>query len=167
MDPTPLEAPVLARLDALGIPYTLHRHPPVFTVEEAKTLRGEIEDAVHVKNLFLRDKREAMWLVVAHEDRAVDLKALRDLLGARGNPSFGSPERLRTYLGVEPGSVTPLAAINDTGGAVRVLLDASLRDAPRLGAHPDHNAATVVLSAADLVKYLASTGHEPEWVVLP
>lgn len=158
-----VEAPVLERLAALAIPYTLHRHPPVHTVEEARILRGEL-DAIHVKNLFLRDKREQMWLVTVREDRPLDLKALRDPLGARGNPSFGSAERLRTFLGVEPGSVTPLAAIHDREGRVQVWLDESLRGLPRVGAHPNHNAATVVLSAEDLVRYLRSTGHEPAWL---
>ena len=48
----------------------------------------------HIKNLFLRNKKEAMWLVVALEDRAIDLKRLGEVLGA-GRLSFGSPERLR------------------------------------------------------------------------
>jgi Ala-tRNA(Pro) deacylase len=163
VDVSPFEAPVLARLEALGIAYTLHRHPPVHTVDEAKALRGDI-GAAHVKNLFLRDKKARMWLLTVLEDRPLDLRALRDVLGARGSPSFGSPERLATYLGVEPGSVTPLAAINDTGGHVQVLLDAALRGRALLGVHPNHNAATVTLSAPDLVRYLESTGHPPGWL---
>jgi Ala-tRNA(Pro) deacylase len=161
-----LEKPVVERLEALGIPYTLHRHPPVYTVEEAKRLRGDV-GAVQVKNLFLRDKKEQMWLLSARETQPIDLKAVRYLIGSSGNPSFGSPERLMRYLGVEAGSVTPLAAINDREGAVRVLLDAGLRDAPLVGVHPNHNAATITLSPADLERYLASTGHPPAWLTLP
>ncbi len=158
-----MEAPVLERLDALGIPYTIHRHPPLRTVEEAKRLRGDI-GAVHVKNLFIRDRKEQMWLLTVREDRALDLRALRDLLDARGAPSFGSPERLARYLGVEPGSVTPLAAINDTGGRVRVFLDAALREAALIGVHPNHNSATLALSTEGVVRYLESTGHPPSWL---
>ncbi|MDP2312285.1 MAG: prolyl-tRNA synthetase associated domain-containing protein [Pseudomonadota bacterium] len=160
---TSLEAPVLARLDALGIAYTVHRHPAVYTVEAAKVLRGDV-GAAHAKNLFLRDKREQMWLLTVLEDRPVDFRALREVLDTRGTPSFGSPERLRTWLGVTPGSVTPLAAINDTGCGVRVVLDAALRDYPLVGVHPNHNEATVTLAPADLVRFLESTGHPPTWL---
>src|SRR5471032_15948 len=98
---------LFARLEALGIP-----HAPVFTVEQAKAHRGVLPGH-HIKNLFLRNKKEEMWLVVALEDRSLDLKRLGETLGA-GRLSFGSAERLRTYLGVEPGSVTPFSVINDT-----------------------------------------------------
>src|SRR5262245_66414796 len=102
---------LFARLDEFGLKHRTVEHAPVFTVEQAKAHRGELPGH-HVKNLFLRNKKEEMWLVVALEDRAVDLKRLGEVLGA-GRLSFGSPERLRTYLGVEPGSVTPFAVIND------------------------------------------------------
>src|ERR1044072_5329282 len=95
------------RLDTLGIAHRTVEHPPVYTVEEAKALRGDLPGP-HIKNLFLPNKKE----VVALEDRAIDLKRLGERLGA-GKFSFGSPDRLRRHLGVEPGSVTPLAVVND------------------------------------------------------
>src|SRR3546814_1252371 len=98
--PTSPEA-LLAHLDALGIAYCNVTHPPVFTVEEAKALRGELPGC-HIKNLFLRNKKGGMWLVTCPEDRAVDLKALGERLDA-GRFSFGSAERLMTHLGVRPG----------------------------------------------------------------
>src|SRR5919108_1905360 len=109
---------LFARLDALGLAHRSVEHAPVFTVEEAKALRGELPGH-HIKNLFLRNKKEEMWLVVALEDRTIDLKRLGDMLGA-GRLSFGSPERLRRQLGVEPGAVTPLALVNDQACAVRL-----------------------------------------------
>src|SRR4030081_2796838 len=102
---------LFARLKELGIAQRTVEHPAVFTVEQAKARRGDLPGH-HIKNLFLRNKKEEMWLVVALEDRAVDLKRLGEVLGA-GRLSFGSAERLRRHLGVEPGSVTPLALIND------------------------------------------------------
>src|SRR6516162_5256861 len=108
------------RLADLGIAHATVEHAPVFTVEQAKTHRGEVPGH-HIKNLFLRNKKEEMWLVVALEDRAVDLKRLGEALAA-GRLSFGSPERLSRYVGVEPGSVTPFAVINDTGHDVRLVL---------------------------------------------
>ena len=120
---------LFARLDQLGIAHRTAEHPPVFTVEEAKALRGNLSGH-HIKNLFLRNKKEEMWLVVALEDRAIDLKRLGEALGA-GRLSFGSAERLKRHLGVEPGSVTPLALINDEARAVRLVLDRGLPTALR------------------------------------
>src|SRR6478609_1778293 len=114
------------RLDALGLAHRTVEHEPVFTVEQAKQHRGTLPGH-HIKNLFLRNKKEAMWLVVALEDRAIDLKRLGDVLGA-GRLSFGSPERLRRHLGVEPGSVTPFALINDPDRQVTLVLDRALQD---------------------------------------
>src|SRR5437879_6721437 len=110
---------LFARLDALGIAHRTVEHVPVFTVEQAKAHRG-ILPGHHIKNLFLRNKKEEMWLVVALEDRAVDLKRLGEKLGA-GRLSFGSPERLGKYLGVQPGSVTPFAVINDSAHKVTLV----------------------------------------------
>ena len=104
---------LFAYLDSLGIAHKTVSHPPVFTVEEARALRGQVAGG-HTKNLFLRDKKGALFLVVALEDAAIELKSLHRLLGASGRFSFGSAELLRETLGVEPGAVTPFAAINDT-----------------------------------------------------
>ena len=100
---------LFARLDALGIVHRTHTHPPVFTVEEAKELRGALPGG-HCKSLFLKDKKAGLWLVVALEECRVDLKALADRLGAPRFSSAGSAraEPLFAALGVRPGSVTPV-----------------------------------------------------------
>ena len=150
---------LLARLAELGIAVSSYSHPPVFTVEEAKALRGEHKGG-HIKNLFLRNKKGAMWLVTCLEDRTIDLKALGQALGA-GRFSFGSAERLMTYLGVLPGAVTPFAVINDTGGKVQVVLDAALLDCDPINAHPLVNDRTAAVSPGDLVRFLEAVGHPP------
>src|SRR5713226_6074225 len=150
---------LFARLVQLGIAQRTVEHPPVFTVEEAKALRGELPGH-HIKNLFLRNKKEQMWLVVALEDRAIDLKRLGERLGA-GRLSFGSPERLAKYLGVEPGSVTPFAVINDTGHKVTLVLDSGLQSEGPINAHPLTNAMTSTISLADLLRFFEATGHAP------
>lgn len=160
----PSEAPLFALLDRLGIATVTHRHPPVFTVEEAKRLRGELPGA-HTKNLFLKDKKGRIFLLVALEDRAVDLKTLHTRLGC-GRLSFGSAELLREVLGVEPGSVTPFAAINDAAGRVGVALDAALLAADLLNFHPLANTATTAIAPADLIRFLEATGHPPLMVEL-
>ena len=156
---------LLSRLDELGIAHRTVEHPPVFTVEEAKALRGNLPGH-HIKNLFLRNKKEEMWLVVALEDRVVDLKRLGEILGA-GRLSFGSPDRLRRTLGVEPGSVTPLALANDPGHQVRLALDRALADGGPVNAHPLVNTMTTALAAADLQRFFADTGHAPRWIDFP
>ena len=156
--PTSPEA-LLDRLAQLGIAVSSFSHPPVFTVEQAKALRGELPGG-HIKNLFLRNKKGAMWLVTCLEDRDIDLKALGQALGA-GRFSFGSPERLMTYLGVLPGAVTPFAVINDTEGKVQVVLDAALLDCDPVNAHPLVNDRTAAISPGDLVRFLEAVGHPP------
>src|SRR5688572_4012742 len=106
---------LFAFLDRLGIAHSTATHPPLFTVEQSRALRGQIPGG-HTKNLFLRDKKGALFLVVALEDAVIDLKGLHRRLGASGRFSFGSAELLMRHLGVVPGAVTPFAAMNDTAG---------------------------------------------------
>jgi Ala-tRNA(Pro) deacylase len=156
---------LLVRLDQLGIAHTTHRHSPVFTVEEAQRLKGDLPGA-HTKNLFLRDKKGTMWLLVARFDKDVDLKVVAPQVGARGRLSFGSPERLMRYLGVIPGSVTPFSVLNDHGRQVAVALDSGLRQQEVWNAHPLDNAMTTAVSRDDLLRFLEVMGHPPFWVDL-
>jgi Ala-tRNA(Pro) deacylase len=113
----------------------------------------------HTKNLFLRDKKGALYLVVAPEDAAIELKSLHRVVGASGRFSFGSAELLRETLGVEPGSVTPFAAINDQAGRVMVVLDAAMMTHDVLNFHPLVNTGTTTISREGLLKFLEATGH--------
>lgn len=145
----------------LGIAATTVEHPPVFTVEEAQSLRGSIPGA-HSKNLFLKDKKDALFLVVAVEDTVIDLKRLHAHIGAGGRLSFGRPELLMETLGVVPGSVTPFGLINDRPPRLRVILDARLVAAAIVNFHPLVNTATTSLASADLLAFVRATDHEPE-----
>jgi Ala-tRNA(Pro) deacylase len=151
---------LFAALDRLGIAHKTVKHPPVFTVEQAKKLRGELPGG-HTKNLFLRDKKHELYLIVALESAAIDLKSLHRRLGATGRFSFGSSDLLREVWGVEPGSVTPFGAINDTGGRVTVVLDRDMMAHETLNYHPLDNTMTTSIARDDLVKFLDSTGHMP------
>ena len=156
---------LLAHLAALGIETTTHRHPPLLTVEESKALRGALPGG-HCKSLFLKAKNGSLWLVVASEDRAVDLKRLARDLGV-GNLSFGKPELLWEKLGVVPGSVTPFAVVNDTAGEVAVVLDELMMAEAVLNYHPLTNEATTAIASSDLLRFLEATGHPPRILVLP
>lgn len=151
---------LFAYLDALGISHTTVQHPPLFTVEQSQALRGQIPGG-HTKNLFLRDKKHALYLVVAPEDAVIDLKSLHRRLGASGRFSFGSADLMREVLGVEPGSVTPFAAINDRAGRLSVVLDKVMMEHEMLNYHPLTNTMTTSIARDDLVKFLAATGHPP------
>ena len=152
------------RFDELGIRVTTVEHRPVYTVEESRAHRGPL-DGGHSKNLFLRNKKGAMWLVVCREDRVIDLKTLAARLGA-GRFSFGSATRLMKFLGVIPGAVTPFAVVNDRGRQVRVVLDRALLDEPTLNFHPLDNAMTTSIRPADLLRFMERVHRTPELVEL-
>ena len=136
----------------------------MFTVEEAKAHRGDLPGG-HTKNLFLRNKKGSMWLVVCPEDRAVDLQDLARRLGA-GRFSFGSPERLAKHLGIVPGAVSPLAVINDKDGLVRVVVDRKVLESDPLNFHPLDNSMTTAIGAEDFLRFLEAENHAPEKIDL-
>jgi Ala-tRNA(Pro) deacylase len=151
---------LFAFLDRLSIPHATVQHPPLFTVEQSRALRGTIPGA-HTKNLFLKDKKGALYLVTALEDAAIELKSLHNRIRARGRFSFGPADQLLATLGVEPGSVTPFGALNDTQGHVTMVLDAALMTHQTINTHPLTNTMTTGLARDDLVRFLRATGHEP------
>ncbi len=151
---------LFAYLDGLGIPHRTISHPALFTVEESRRLRGTIAGQ-HTKNLFLKDKKDAVFLVVAPEDANIELKSLHRRLGASGRFSFGSAALMRELIGVEPGAVTPFAAINDAACRVTVVLDGAMMQAGVLNFHPLANTMTTSIARDDLVRFLKATGHEP------
>jgi Ala-tRNA(Pro) deacylase len=156
---------LFALLDRLGIAHSTVSHPPLFTVEQSQTLRGQIAGG-HTKNLFLKDKKGALYLVTALEDATIELKSLHRRLGANGRFSFASADLLREALGIEPGAVTPFAAVNDTARRVAVVLDAALMAHPTVNCHPLRNTMTTSIKREDLVKFLEATGHPPQVVAV-
>lgn len=158
------EADLFTVLDGLGIRHQTFRHAPVATVDQANEVWAGIPGQ-HCKNLFLKDAKGKMWLVVVPADTRVDLKGMPEKIGS-ARLSFGSADRLVTTLGVPPGSVTPFALINDPEHRVRVVLDAHMMAQPLVAYHPLHNAATTVISAADLLTFVRWAGHDWEVVRL-
>jgi Ala-tRNA(Pro) deacylase len=165
MAPMPLTPDQLfARLDALGIAHRTYSHPPVFTVAEAAALRGQLPGG-HCKSLFLRDKKGGLWLVVALEEQAIDLKLLAKALAAP-RFSFGNPQLLYDVLGVRPGSVTPFALANDAAHQVTVVLDRAMLEYDPLNYHPLENDRTTAIAPAALLRFIAWCGHQPRVVAL-
>ncbi|OIQ87047.1 prolyl-tRNA editing protein ProX [mine drainage metagenome] len=155
---------LLARLDRLGIAHKTTRHAAAFTVAEGNAVWSGIA-GVHCKNLFLKDAKGRLWLVVAPGERRIDLKRLPAKIGA-ARLSFGAPALLQEVLGVSPGSVTPFALINDPGHHVTVVLDRWMMEQPLLNYHPLVNTATTTLSSDDFRRFLADCGHEVHVVSL-
>ena len=154
------EAELYALLDQHGIAYTHHTHPALFTVAESQALRGDLPGG-HVKNMFMKDKKGAIWLATCLEDRRIRIRDLEKEIGAKGL-SFAREELLWEVLGVRPGAVTPFGLINDRAARrVRVALDAQMLERDPLNFHPLHNEATTTISKHGFLKFLALTGHEP------
>ena len=151
---------LIAYLDSLGIVSTTVEHPPLHTVEDAQALRGDISGG-HVKNLFVKDKKGRLFLLVVGEEAQIDLKRVHERIGAQGRLSFGSPELLEAVWGVRPGAVTPFGALNDTEGRVTVALDAAMMANERLNFHPLVNTRTTGLASGDIVRFLRAVGHDP------
>lgn len=148
------------RLNELGIKAHTVEHAPLHTVEESQTLRGELAGA-HIKNLFLRDKKKNMWLVTVEENRDVDLKGLRKVIGAKGNLSFGNADLLMEKMGVSPGSVSPFCVFSDSDNEVTMILDEGLLAADVINAHPLRNDRTTAIAANDLLAFLKAENHDP------
>jgi Ala-tRNA(Pro) deacylase len=160
-----VEAPLLEELGSSGIAWSLHEHEAVFTVEASARLHREIA-GLHTKNLFLKDAGGQFWIVTAPHDASVDLKALPGAIGSK-KVSFGKAEDMQRLLGILPGSVTPLAAINDRAGLVKVVLDQRLAGTETVNVHPLRNTATLGLAGTDLVSFLTVIGRAPQVVQLP
>lgn len=148
----------LAYLDERGIAYATHRHPPVFTSEEADKHRGGFT-GVSCKNLFLRNKKATRhFLVTLPTTERFDLDAFATSVGEK-HLSFGSPERLKEYLGVTPGSVSPMCLINDPKKRVEFFIHPTVLSAEQVSMHPNDNTASLWLTQAEFQRFLSSTSH--------
>lgn len=148
---------LFAFLDAHGIAHSTVRHRPIFTVEEGRDLKEEMPGG-HSKNLFLKDKKGAFYLLCALAESQIDLNAVSRLIGA-ARFSFGNADLLLEMLGVTPGSVTIFSLINDPEQRVRLLLDEALLRHDPVNFHPLTNAATTAVSPAGLMAFLAALGR--------
>ena len=142
----------------LGIKTTTFEHEPLFTVEQADKIAVSIPGG-HIKNLFLKDDKKQLWLLVAEDHAKIELKKVSAALNTKGL-RFADADLLWQTLGVKPGSVTPFALINDPDHKVKVVVDSILLNFEILNAHPLENTATTSIALADFKKFLEATGHE-------
>ena len=152
------------RFDELDIQTKTHQHQPAFTVEEARELRGSIQGS-HCRNLFLKDKKGQIWLIVCLEDATINLKTAPLRIGS-ARLSFGKPELMDETLKLTPGSVTPFGLINDKNTVVNVILEKTMMAKEMLNFHPLINTATTTITSNDLLKFIHSCGHTPQIIDL-
>ena len=153
-------------LDDHQIEYERHDHPPVYTVEDVIRLVPPLE-AAKTKSLFLRDaKGSRHFLVIVNGEKRVNLKALPDLLNS-SRLRFGSPDRLKKHLGVDPGSVSLFAVVNDIDKAVELIIDSTLWKSDAFQFHPLVNTSTLVISRYNVKQFLDKTGHDAQILDVP
>ena len=156
---------VLNTLDELDIPYELHEHPPVPTVEDALPYWNEIP-ATHCKNLFFRNhKGNRHYLVILRHDRQLNIRDLEKRL-KQGKLSFASPPRMDKYLGLQGGSVSLFGIINDFENHVHLFMDDALKTAEKISFHPNDNTATVVITFESMIRFLEWSGNTYEFINL-
>jgi len=161
----PQELPVIAALEALGIPFERYGHPPLASAADAAPYWADI-DAAHTKNLFLRNQKGTRhYLVIIELLKRADLRAVANQVGD-GKLSFGSPEQLQALLGVTPGSVSPFGLVHDSSREVQVCIDRDLKIHERISFHPNINTATLVLTFADFERFLASRGNATQFITV-
>lgn len=159
------EEKVYSALEKLGIAYTCHQHPPVFTIEQASKHSHHLPGS-HCKNLFLRNKKgNRHYLIILEQSRRADMRSLTEQLG-EDRLSFASQERLQRYLDLETGAVSPFGLLNDEAGEVCVIIDQDLKASEQIYFHPNVNTATIGISFTDFEKFLHATGHEVRYISL-
>lgn len=160
---------MIAMLENWGVDYTRADHVPLRTVEDSKKVQDQFlpteQGGGHIKNLYLRDNKKRNILVVAEQDRSIDLKTLHQTLGT-GRLSFGSADRLMENLGVRPGAVTPLSMINGVKSGVQIYIDKALQGCKQIYVHPLVNDRTLGLTPEGLNAFFAKIDVVPTWIDL-
>jgi Ala-tRNA(Pro) deacylase len=148
------------KLEELDIPYEYHEHPPAPTIEIAMQYWKDIKETTHCKNLFFRNhKGNRHYLVIFDHRQSLAVHDLEKRL-KQGKLSFASEERMEKYLGLKPGSVSPLGLINDKEKHVELFLDENLDRQPRISFHPNVNTASLVISFSDFMRFLKAMGNQ-------
>ena len=151
--------------EKLSIQFEYYEHPPLATIEDAK-IHWKNYNSGRCKNIFfLNHKGDRHYLVILEHLRQLNIRDLEKRL-KQGKITFASDQRLKKYLGVEPGSVSPFGLINDSEKHVHLFIDEKLKDFDRLAFHPNINTASLVISKSDFLKFLEHTGNSYEFIRL-
>ena len=154
-----IRKPLYDLLNKLGIVHTTHEHEAIFTVEQGAHIKKQLPGG-HTKNLFLKDKSGALFLVCALGETKIPVNQLHKVLDCK-RLSFGKPDLMEEVLGVTPGSVTFFAILNDVENRVKLVIDQALLEHELVNFHPMENTATTAFAAGDMLAFATATGHEP------
>jgi Ala-tRNA(Pro) deacylase len=159
------QAELYKLLEKLEIQFEYHEHPPIATIEDAK-IHWENYNSGRCKNIFFRNhKGNRHYLVILEHLRQLNIRDLEKRV-KQGKLTFASDQRLKKYLGVQPGSVSPFGLINDSEKHVHLFIDEKLNEFDRLTFHPNINTASLVISKNDFLKFLKYTGNTYEFIRL-
>lgn len=152
-------------LGKLSIGFEYHEHPPLATIDEALKYWKEL-DAGKCKNIFFRNhKGNRHYLVVLEHLQQISIRDLEKRL-RQGKLTFASDQRLKNFLGLEPGSVSPFGLINDKNKHVHLFIDIRLKEFDKLAFHPNVNTATIIIATNDFLKFLDNSGNSYEFLKL-
>ena len=154
------------KLDELGIPFEYHEHPPAPTIEIAVQYWKDIAETTHCKNLFFRNhKGNKHYLVIFDHRQSLGIHDLEKRL-KQGKLSFASEQRMDKYMGLKPGSVSPLGLTHDREHHVYLFLDENLGKLPNISFHPNDNRASLVVAFSDFIRFLDAMGNGYEFLRL-
>jgi prolyl-tRNA synthetase len=158
------QAALFAKLGELGIKYKTVSHESCMTADDVERVAaacGMEPPEGRCKNMFLKSKKGELFCFTTQNANQVDMKVLSKKLNAP-ECRFASDDFLASTLKVAKGSVTPLAAINDTETKCTFALDKRMVGQAAIWVHPLMNTQSVCLSYDDLVKFLNAVGHPPK-----
>ncbi len=153
-------------LDRLGVSYVQVDHAPAETMEDCVAI-DEALGAAMCKNLFLCNRQQTdFYLLMMPGDKPFRTKELSAQIGT-ARLSFASAEHMVQYLDIYPGAVSVMGLMNDTEGAVTLLIDEDLLKFEYVGCHPCVNTSSLRIRVSDLLDVLLpAVGHTPRKVRL-
>jgi Ala-tRNA(Pro) deacylase len=152
-------------LGRLELSFEYHEHPPLATIDDALIHWKDYNSGL-CKNIFFRNhKGDRHYLVILEHLRQLNIHDLEKRL-RQGKLTFASDQRLKKYLGLEPGAVSPFGLINDVENHVYIFIDEKLNESDRLAFHPNINTASLVISKSDFLKFLQYSGNSYEFIRL-
>ncbi|MBR0379074.1 MAG: prolyl-tRNA synthetase associated domain-containing protein [Mogibacterium sp.] len=161
-----LETKVYSELDRLGIRYERVDNDKVEAMEEcveiSEKLGAEIRKTIVVCN---RQKTE-FYLVILPADKRFDSKLFAAMMRT-ARVSFASPEDMERVIGLTPGEASVMGVLNDSEGAVQVVIDKAVADAEWFACNPGSNTSHLRFKTKQLINtFLPAEGHKPEIIML-
>ena len=127
---------------------------------EACNVIDAVLGVVICKNLFLCNRQKTVfYLLMMPGDKKFRTKELSSQINS-ARLSFADPEDMLKYLDIEPGAVSIMGLMNDTGHDVQLLVDEDVLKDEYIGCHPCVCTSSLKIRTQDILeKFLPATGH--------